>query len=125
MVIAESVARLAASLLAIVQTRIDLAATEVEEETLRYFSYLVQSLAALFCIGMSIVLGVMLLIVLYWDSNRTGILTLLMSVFGIIGLAIGLHVRMKYLFKPKLLSHTLQELSRDTEMLQPPHEYTR
>lgn len=119
MVIAESVARLAASLLAIAQTRVELAATEVEEETLRYFSYLILSLAALFCLGIAVVLGVLLLIVLYWDSHRIGILSTLIVLFGIASAAIGLHVRRKYLFKPKLLGHTLTELSRDSDMLQP------
>jgi len=38
MVIADSVARLAATLLAIIQNRVELIATEVEEESLRYFS---------------------------------------------------------------------------------------
>ena len=49
MVTAESAARLAASLLAILHTRVELAATEIEEESLRYFSCLILSLAALFC----------------------------------------------------------------------------
>lgn len=120
MVIAESAARLAASLLAMVQTRVLLAATEVEEESLRYFSYLILSLAALFFLGVAIVLGVMLLVVLYWDTHRIGILSVLMGLFGVAGLAIGMQVRSKYRYKPKLLGHTLTELSRDTDMLQPP-----
>jgi uncharacterized membrane protein YqjE len=118
--IAESVARLAASLLAVARTRLELAATEVEEETLRYFSYLILSLAALFCLGIAIVLGTILLVVLYWDSHRIAVLAALMAIFGIIGLAIGLHVRVKFLFRSRPLAHTLAELSRDSEMLQPP-----
>lgn len=120
MVIAESVARLAASLLAIAQTRVELAATEVEEESLRYFSYLILSLTALFFLGVALVLGAMLLIVLYWDSHPVGILSVLMALFGLAGLIIGMRVRSKYRYKPKLLAHTLTELSRDTDMLRPP-----
>lgn len=120
MVIAESAARLGATLLAIVQTRVELAATEVEEESLRYFSYLILSLAALFFLGIAVVLGVMLLVVLYWDTHRVGILSTLMILFGIAGLAIGLRVRSNYRFKPKLLGHTLNEMTRDAQILQPP-----
>lgn len=120
MVIAESAARLAASLLAIAQTRVELAATEVEEESLRYFSYLILSLAALFFLGVAIVLGVMLLVVLYWDEHRIGILSVLMAMFGVAGLALGMRVRTRYRYKPRLLGHTLTELSRDTDMLRPP-----
>lgn len=118
--IAESAARLAASLLAIVQTRLELAATEVEEESLRYFSYLLLSLAAMFCIGLAIVLGTLLVVVLYWDTNRIGVLLVLTALFAFIGIAIGLRVRSRYRDKPKLLLHTMTELSRDGEMLQPP-----
>ncbi|HEX7635890.1 MAG TPA: phage holin family protein [Noviherbaspirillum sp.] len=118
--IAESAARMAASLLAIAQTRLELAATEVEEESLRYFSYLLLSLAAMFCIGLAIVLGTLLIVVLYWDTNRIGVLLVLTVLFAFVGIMIGLRVRSRYRDKPKLLLHTMTELSRDGEMLQPP-----
>lgn len=119
MVLVESAARLAATLLAIVQTRIDLASTEVEEETLRYFSYLVLSMAAMFCIGLAIVLGTFLIVLLYWETHRIGILVTLTAVFGVVGVWIALRVRRQYQEKPRLLAHTMQELSRDTDMLHP------
>lgn len=120
MVLAESAARLAATLIAIVQTRIDLAATEVEEESLRYFSYLVLTLAALFCAGMAVILCTMLFVVLYWESNRTGILAVLTLLFAAAGGALGLRVRRLYRQKPKLMNHTMSELARDADMLRPP-----
>jgi uncharacterized membrane protein YqjE len=120
MVLAESAARLAATLLAIVQTRLDLAATEVEEESLRYFTYLVLTLAALFCAGLAIVLGTILLVVVYWDSNRTGVLLALMLLFAAAGVMLGLRVRSLFQQKPKLMNHTMSELARDADMLQPP-----
>lgn len=119
MVIAESAARLAATLLAIVQTRVQLAAAEVEEESLRYFSYLLLSLGALFCLGLAIVLGVILLLVLYWDTHRIGILATLIVAFGIAAAIMALRLRRQFLVKPRLLTHTVTELSRDTDMLQP------
>lgn len=118
--IAESAARLVTTLLAIVQTRIELAATEVEEESLRYFSYLMLSLAAMFFLGLAIVLGTLLIVVLYWDTNRIGMLLVLTALFAFVGAVIGLRVRGQYRGKPKLLTHTMTELSRDGEMLQPP-----
>ncbi|HJV84771.1 MAG TPA: phage holin family protein [Noviherbaspirillum sp.] len=120
MAVSESVARLAASLLAIVQTRIELAATEVEEESLRYFSCLILSLAAMFCVGIAVVLGVLLAVTLYWDTHRVGVLLTLIVLFGIVGAFIGLRARRQVQVKPKLLAHTAKELSRDREMLQPP-----
>lgn len=120
MMLVESVARLADTLLAIVQTRIELAATEVEEESLRYFSYLMLSLAAMFFLGVAIVLGAILLVVLYWENNRIGILLILTLLFTVAGVVLGLRVRNKYRQKPKLMTHTMTELTRDADMLQPP-----
>ena len=120
MLFAESLSRLAATLLAIAQNRAELVATEVEEESLRYFSYLMLSLAAMFCLGIAVVLGVLLAVVLYWESHRIGILVTLTGVFALIGIMLALHVRKLYRLKPKLLGATIAELGRDTELLQPP-----
>ena len=117
--IAESASRLAATLLAILQNRIELASTELEEESLRYFSCLMLSLAAMFCLAMAIVLGVILAVVLYWDSYRVAILGVLMALFGAAALMIALRVKRQYQSKPRLLGHTLAELSRDSNLLQP------
>lgn len=119
MMIAESASRLAATLLAIVQNRVELASTELEEESLRYFSCLMLSLAAMFCLGIAVVLGVMLAVVLYWDSHRVAILAGLIALFGGTSVAIALRVRRQYRSKPRLLGHTMSELSRDSELLQP------
>lgn len=119
MMIAESASRLAATLLAIVQNRVELASTELEEESLRYFSCLMLSLAAMFCLGIAVVLGVILAVVLYWDSHRVAILAVLMAMFATTALAIAMRVRRQYQSKPRLLGHTMAELSRDSELLQP------
>lgn len=120
MMIAESASRLAATLLAVVHNRLELASTELEEESLRYFSCLMLSLAAMFCLGIALVLGVMLALVLYWETHRVAILAVLMVCFGFAALVIGLKVRRQYQSKPRLLGHTMAELSRDAELLQPP-----
>jgi uncharacterized membrane protein YqjE len=120
MVIAESVTRLAATLIAILQNRVQLVATEIEEESLRYFSYLLFSLAAMFCLGLAIVLGVLLVVVLYWDTHRIGVLLSLTLLFGCASAALGWWVRNQYRLRPVLLAHTMTELSRDQELLRPP-----
>jgi uncharacterized membrane protein YqjE len=120
MVLVESAARVAATLLTMVQTRVELAAAEVEEESLRYFSWLMLSLAAMFCVGVALVLGVMLVVIQYWDTHRTGVLLTLIALFGLAGLGMALRVRSQYRSKPVLLGHTMSELARDTDMLQPP-----
>jgi uncharacterized membrane protein YqjE len=120
MVLVESATRFAATLLAAVQTRVELVAVEAEEEALRYFSWLMVSLAAMFCAGIAIVLGVMLVVVLYWDSHRIGVLLTLITLFGLAGLWMALRVRTGYRSKPPVMVHSRTELAHDTEMLQPP-----
>lgn len=119
MVLAESATRLAASLLAIARNRVDLVATELEEESLRYFSYLAMSLAALFCIGMAVLLGVALIVVLYWETHRIEVLLGLMAAFALAGVLMGIRVRRQYQEKPRLLAHTRDELARDNDLLRP------
>lgn len=124
MAIVESVSRLAGTFIAILQTRLELIAIEVEEESLRFFSYFFFALAAMFCIGMAMLLGVLLIVVIYWDSHRVPVLVSLMAFFTFSSAAIALGIRQHYRMKPRMLSHTLTELSRDIERLKPDHNET-
>ncbi len=119
MAIAESISRLAATFVAIIHNRLELAAVEVEEELLRIFSSLLLSLVALFCLGMALSLAVLLLVVLFWDTHRIGVLITLMVVFSGSGLMIGLGVRKGYRHKPRLLADSLAELKKDINNLNP------
>ena len=119
MMIAESAQRLAATLLAAVQNRVELASTELEEESLRYFSCLMLSLAAMFCLGIAVVLGVLLAVVLYWDTHRVTVLAVLAAVFSLTGVTIAMRVRRQYQAKPRLLGSTMTELARDADLLRP------
>lgn len=119
MAIVESVSRLAGTFIGILQTRLELIAIEVEEESLRFFSYFFFALAAMFCIGMVLLLGVLLIVVIYWDSHRVPVLVSLMAFFALSSALIMLGVRKHYRMKPRMLSHTLTELSRDIERLKP------
>ena len=119
MAIVESVSRLAGTFISILQTRLELIAIEVEEESLRFFSYFFFALAAMFCIGMALLLGVLLIVVIYWDTHRVPVLVSLMAFFAFSSVMIMLGVRKHYRMKPRMLSHTLAELSRDIERLKP------
>jgi uncharacterized membrane protein YqjE len=119
MAIIDSVSRLAGTLIAILKTRLELISVEVEEESLRFFSYFLFALAAMFCLWMALLLGVLLLVVIYWDTQRVPILISLMFFFALSSATITLGIRGHYRGKPKLLAHTLKELSRDIEELKP------
>lgn len=117
MTIARSLRRLAASSIAILQTRAELVAVEIEEEAVRYFSYLLLSLVAVFCLGMVFLLGVTLIVALYWDTHRLGSLLGLILFFLVAASLLGWRVTRDYKRKPRLLDNSLSELSHDVDTL--------
>jgi uncharacterized membrane protein YqjE len=120
----DSVARLVATFIAVLQTRAELATVEIEEEALRYFIYLMMALAAMFFAGVAILLAILLIVAIYWDEHRVGVLLTLIALFLIASFAIGMRLRDRYRRKPSLLGHTLGELSRDVEALKVPTRAT-
>jgi uncharacterized membrane protein YqjE len=117
MAILESLARLTGNLLGIVQTRLELVSVEVEEELARYASYLLTLLIALFCAGIAVLLAILLLVAVFWDSHREAVLLCLILLFGGGAVGLGLYLRTALRNKPRLLGHTLAELSKDTSAL--------
>ena len=111
-----------ATLLAILQTRLELLTTELEEEKVRMGSILVWSLVALFCAGLGIVFVALFLVRLLWDTNpllALGIPAILF--FAIAALACRVVMR-KVREKPRLFAATLAELEKDREQLISRHE---
>jgi uncharacterized membrane protein YqjE len=110
---------LLASLLDIVHTRIDLLATELEEERERLLAAWSMMLVALFCLGLGTLLLVFLVVVAFWDSYRIQVLAALTAVFLAGGAAaLGL-ARSSLRSKPKLFAATLSELAKDRQQLTP------
>ncbi|MEG2032352.1 MAG: phage holin family protein [Janthinobacterium sp.] len=112
------VAQVAATLAAMAQTRLALAAVEMEEESLRFLSYLALAMLALLCLFVGLVLLVFLVIVVFWDTHRIAAIAITAAVFIAAALATLLGVRASFRSKPKLLSFTLAELNKDLDQLQ-------
>lgn len=115
--ISDSISRLTSTFVAVIQTRAQLAAVEVEEEALRYFTYLLMALAAMFCLGVATLLIIFLVVALFWDTHRIAVLLTLIVLFAGGAAFIGIQLRNRYKQKPSLLGHTMVELSRDIEAL--------
>lgn len=99
------------------QTRLQLASTELEEERLRVAELLLFATAALFFLGIGIVLATMLLVLLFWDGPRLLVLTLATLLFLAIGTALAVALRHKARNMPPLLATTIAELQRDRDAL--------
>lgn len=117
MALLDSVTQLAATAIMAAQTRLQLLAVELEEETLRYFSYLLLSLAAMACIGIAVLLMVFLIVVLYWDTQRIPVLVGLIIFFTACSGLIVFGIRRSYQQKSRLLAYTLSEMAKDAEIL--------
>ena len=119
MAIAHTLGRIGANIIALLHTRAELATVELEEEALRYFTYLLLALSAMLFFALALLLAVLLLVVLYWDDHRVAVLLTLIILFAGCGAYIGLQIRDRYRHKPHLLGTTLVELARDIDALKP------
>lgn len=113
----DSLKALSASLIGIVQTRLELLSTDVAEEREHLTACLVWMLAALFCLGVGVVLLAMLIVVVFWESHRLMVLGGLTGFFlaGGAGLAWLALYRMRT--KPRLFASSLAELAKDRQQL--------
>ncbi|MHB0990029.1 MAG: phage holin family protein [Burkholderiales bacterium] len=113
----DSLRILAASLIAIAYTRLDLLSQDLEEEWERLVSLLIMLLVALFCLGLGIVLMAVLIVVAFWESNRLAVLSgLIVLFFAGGGIAWRLVIRERN-NKPRLFTGSLEELSKDHQHL--------
>lgn len=112
-----SLRALSSSLVTVVQTRLELLALDLAEERERLTVLLGLALAALFFLGVGVILLVFLVIVAFWDTHRllvTGGLTALFLLAGGGLAALALH---RLRTKPKLFSASLAELAKDRQQL--------
>jgi len=114
----ESLRGVAKTFVALVQTRIEIFASEVDEERTRFGRILVLAVVALFCLGLAVVLGVLLIAVLFWENNRLLALGILTGVFALGGLVALVALRSAVRDRPKFLSATLAELRKDQKELE-------
>ena len=113
----DSLKVLAATLIAIAHTRLELLSTELEEERVRLSSMLVWTLVALFCAGLGVVLATLFVVLALWDTHRLLALGIPAILF-LLGAALAwLVVRGKARAKPRLFAASLTELSKDRKEL--------
>ena len=113
----ESLKGLAASLVAIVQTRLDLLSTDVEEARDRLLSALVMLVIALFCLGVGILLLALLIVVAFWETHRLLALAGVITAFLAGGAAAFGGARHALRSGPKLFAASLAELAKDRQHL--------
>jgi uncharacterized membrane protein YqjE len=117
MAITDTLGRLTATFVAMAQTRLALAAVEVEEESQRLLGYLLQALLALFLFGIAIVLVALCVIIVFWDTHRVQAVLGMAALFAVLGAVLAARVKASIAAKPALLAHTLAELGKDIDFV--------
>jgi len=117
--IVQSLRNLAATLVALLRTRFELLATEIEEERVRLLQLLFWAAVALFFFALGIVLLVILFVAVFWDSYRITAIVTLAVVFFAVGAGAAIGVRNRIQARPRLFSASLDELARDKDQLTP------
>ncbi len=114
-----SLRRLISTLLEILQTRIEIVATELEEERLRIAQIAVAAFVTLFCLILAIIFGTLLIVVAFWETHRIAVLGGFAALYLALGVAAGLVWRARTRARTRLFATTLAELTRDRERLTP------
>ncbi len=98
-------------------TRIELAIVEIEEEFERLKQTLLLTMLLYFSLSLGIILLTIFIVGLFWESGWLYALGCLALLYLGIGLTAGLILRKKISQRPRLLSATLAELTKDRERL--------
>ena len=105
------------TLLEILQTRVEIVATEFEEERVRLRELVVFGVLTLFFITVGLTLATLFVVSLYWDTHRlqvlAGIALLYLGLGGVTASCLYRRLRSR----PRLFSTTLSELAKDKDQL--------
>lgn len=108
-----SLTALYAILMAMLQNRVKLLATDLEEDRYHLFYSLVITQIAIICIGIGTALAIILLVVIFWNNHSIFVLfalSVLLIIFGLVFLYLN---KQRKKTKPDLLATTLFELNKD------------
>ena len=111
-----------AGALGLLQTRLELLATEYREEKLHLGSLLGYAAAAFFFLGFGAVMLALFLTVLLWDSHRLLALGIFTALFLAIGILAALAAARIGRQGSRLFAASIAELAQDREMIRPENE---
>ena len=113
----DSLSRLGRSALGFARTRLEILGTEIEEERIRFARLALAVAAIAFCLQMAVLLFVIFLVVLFWETHRLVTLGAFAAFFlaaGVIGVLVLKH---RLARRPKMFASSLAEFVKDEERL--------
>lgn len=115
-----SLRRLAATFVEILQTRIEIVATELEEERARFRDLLLYGMLTLFFFIVGLLMLTAYVVILYWETHRLSVVGAFAVLYGGAGIIAGLMLWRRIKSRPRLFASTLSELSKDQNQLRGP-----
>jgi uncharacterized membrane protein YqjE len=115
MAILAAAGRISATLVAMVGTRLELAAVEFQEDARRLLGYLAWSLLAAFLAAGAVMLAALFVILLFWDTYRLQAVAAMAAVLAIGAGLIVMSVRSRLNAQTPLFAATLAELRNDID----------
>ncbi len=112
-----SAKRLASTLLAVAQTRLELFANELHAERLRLLRLGLLACATVFFLVLGIIMLTLLVIVAFWDSGRLLVIGGFAALYLVLGIAFGVTVLARASERTRLFEDSLRELGKDREHL--------
>jgi uncharacterized membrane protein YqjE len=101
----------------IAATRLQLATVELEEQRLYLAQLCLLALAFVLVTGITLLLGAVLILALFWDGPRVLVMGLLTLVFLLGAAALAWRWRITQRRRPALLANTLAQLKADRDTL--------
>jgi uncharacterized membrane protein YqjE len=104
----------------LLQTRLELATTEFEEETERLKQTVLLGAISLFFLAVGVILLTLFVVVYFWDTHRLLALGGVTALYLLVGAWVGLKAKKKMSAMPKFLSATMSEFAKDRERMSQP-----
>ena len=101
------------TLIGSVQDRLELFSLELHEEKIRFFQTLLWISAVVFAAGMTLTFASILVVYLFWESARIGVLIGLTGFYAAALVTLAFSFRSYLARQPKPFTETLQELNED------------
>ena len=112
-----SLRRMLATLIALIQTRLELVGVEIEEQLAHAASVLLWSIAAIFFASLSVLLLALTIVIAFWDQHRLLAASLVTATFVLAALIAGLVAQHRLHTRPRLLATLAREFERDAAVL--------
>jgi uncharacterized membrane protein YqjE len=116
-----SLTNMLATLIAIVQTRVELFTTELQEELRHAASLVLWGLIALFTALIGVLVGGLTIVFAYWDTHRVLASVLVTAAFVVFAVIAMLVMMIKIRSHRRLFDATLTELTKDAAALRSRH----